>query len=64
MSSSRRWPTRVFVSGYVDALKQTMVLPIGVLALTAFSALLITRYERPAAVEQEDPASEQIEAAS
>jgi len=45
-------------------MKRTVLFALGVLALTAFSALLITRYERPAAVEQEDLASEQIEAAS
>jgi hypothetical protein len=56
---------QVFVSGYIDALKETLILPIGVLALTAFSALLIKRYERPAVVEQgEAPASEKIAAAS
>ncbi|GAC1647985.1 MAG: DHA2 family efflux MFS transporter permease subunit [Candidatus Dormibacteraceae bacterium] len=55
---------QVFVSGYVDALKQTLVLPISVLALTAFSALLIKRYDRRAAVAQEEPASETIAAAS
>ena len=33
----------VFVSGYIDALKQTLVVPIAVLFLTAFSALLITK---------------------
>jgi len=39
----------VFVSGYIDALKQTLVLPIVVLALTAFTALLIKRRARQAA---------------
>ncbi|HEY8840838.1 MAG TPA: DHA2 family efflux MFS transporter permease subunit [Candidatus Dormibacteraeota bacterium] len=39
----------VFVSGYIDALKQTLVLPIVVLALTAFTALLIKRRVRQAA---------------
>jgi EmrB/QacA subfamily drug resistance transporter len=41
----------VFVTGYIDALKQTLVLPIVVLALTAFTALLIKR--RPRQVAQE-----------
>jgi EmrB/QacA subfamily drug resistance transporter len=55
---------QVFVSGYIDALKQTLVLPIAVLALTAFSALLIRRYAGPAAVEQGVPAPETVAAAS
>src|ERR1700687_4272456 len=55
---------QVFVSGYIDALKQTLVLPIGVLALTAFSALLINRNKRPAAVEEAEPASDRVAAAS
>jgi hypothetical protein len=55
---------QVFVSAYIDALKQTLVLPIAVLAVTAFSALLIKRYERPVAVEEAEPASERVSAAS
>jgi hypothetical protein len=55
---------QVFVSAYIDALKQTLVLPIGVLALTAFSALLIKRYGRPATVEESEPDSEKVAAAS
>jgi EmrB/QacA subfamily drug resistance transporter len=55
---------QVFVSGYIDALKQTLVLPIAVLVLTAFSALLIKRRARPAAAEQAEPAAEKIAAAS
>src|SRR5467141_1891736 len=51
----------VFVSGYIDALKQTLVVPIGVLALTAFSALLIKRYQRPV-VRQDENASEEVAA--
>jgi EmrB/QacA subfamily drug resistance transporter len=41
----------VFVSGYIDALKQTLVVPIGVLVFTAFTAALIRRRRR-AAVEE------------
>jgi MFS family permease len=53
----------VFVSGYIDALKQTLVLPIVVLALTAFSALLIKRRARQAAP-KEQPASDEVAAAA
>ena len=53
----------VFVSGYIDALKQTLVVPIGVLALTAFSALLIKRRAR-AAVQQVDSPSNEVAAAA
>jgi hypothetical protein len=55
---------KVFVSGYIDALKQTLVLPIAVLALTAFSALLIKRYARPVVDEEDEPAAERVAAAS
>jgi len=55
---------QVFVSAYIDALKQTLVLPIAVLAVTAFSALLIKRYERPVAIEEAEPASDRVAAAS
>jgi len=55
---------QVFVSGYIDALKQTLVLPIAVLALTAFSALLIKRRARPVEVEQSEPAAGKAAAAS
>ena len=53
----------VFVSGYIDALKQTLVLPIVVLALTAFSALLIKRRARQAA-QQMERASDEVAAAA
>jgi EmrB/QacA subfamily drug resistance transporter len=43
----------VFVTGYIDALKQTLVLPIVVLALTAFTALLIKRRKRQVVVQDE-----------
>ncbi|HET6311928.1 MAG TPA: DHA2 family efflux MFS transporter permease subunit [Candidatus Nitrosotalea sp.] len=55
---------QVFVSGYIDALKQTLVLPIAVLAVTAFSALLIKRRARPVEVEQGESAAEKVAAAS
>ena len=55
---------QVFVSGYIDALKQTLVLPIAVLAVTAFSALLIKRRARPVEMEQGEPAAEKVAAAS
>jgi MFS family permease len=39
----------VFVTGYIDAMKATFVLPIAVLALTALSTVLIKRRKRVAA---------------
>jgi EmrB/QacA subfamily drug resistance transporter len=54
----------VFVTGYIDALKQTLVLPIVVLALTAFSALLIKRRARQAAQHDERAPDEVAAAAS
>ena len=53
----------VFVSAYIDALKQTLVLPIVVLALTAFSALLIKRRARQPA-QQVERASDEVRAAA
>jgi EmrB/QacA subfamily drug resistance transporter len=53
----------VFVTGYIDALKQTLVLPIVVLALTAFSALLIKRRARQA-VQHDERASDEVAAAA
>jgi EmrB/QacA subfamily drug resistance transporter len=53
----------VFVTGYIDALKPTLVLPIAVLALTALSALLIKRRKRTE-VPQAEPASEELSAAA
>jgi hypothetical protein len=46
----------VFVSAYIDAMKQTLVLPIAVLVFTAFTALLIRRRVRAAreAAEREE----------
>jgi hypothetical protein len=54
----------VFVSGYIDALKQTLVVPIAVLALTAFSALLIKRRQRPVVAQDEHSSKEVAAAAS
>jgi MFS family permease len=55
----------VFVSGYIDALKQTLVVPIAVLALTAFSALLIKRRRRVApSVQEAEPAAQEVATAS
>jgi EmrB/QacA subfamily drug resistance transporter len=54
----------VFVTGYIDALKQTLVLPIVVLALTAFTALLIKRRPRQVAQEYQRASDEMTVAAS
>ena len=51
----------VFVSAYVDAMKQTLVLPIAVLVFTAFTALLIRRRAR---VHTEETAREEVRAAA
>jgi EmrB/QacA subfamily drug resistance transporter len=53
----------VFVSGYIDALKPTLVVPIAVLAVTALSALLIKRRKR-SAVDQGETAPEELAAAA
>jgi hypothetical protein len=53
----------VFVTGYIDALKPTLVLPISVLALTAFSTLLIKR-RKHSQVPQAEPAVEELSAAA
>jgi EmrB/QacA subfamily drug resistance transporter len=42
----------VFVSGYIDAMKATFVLPIAFLAFTALTALLIRRRALPSVEEQ------------
>ncbi|TMF99158.1 MAG: DHA2 family efflux MFS transporter permease subunit [Chloroflexi bacterium] len=52
----------VFVSGYIDAMKQTFVLPIAFLLFTALTTLLIRRRQR-AAVEQQ-PREEEVRAAA
>jgi EmrB/QacA subfamily drug resistance transporter len=51
----------VFVSAYIDAMKQTLVLPIAVLVFTAFTALLIQRRAR---AEREAPEREEVRAAA
>src|SRR5882762_1244043 len=51
----------VFVSAYIDAMKQTLVLPIGVLVFTAFTALLIQRRAR---AEREAAEREEVRAAA
>jgi EmrB/QacA subfamily drug resistance transporter len=51
----------VFVSGYIDALKQTLVVPIGVLVFTAVTAVLIRRRPRAVAAEA---AREEVRAAA
>jgi EmrB/QacA subfamily drug resistance transporter len=51
----------VFVSAYIDAMKQTLVLPIAVLVFTAFTALLIRRRAR---VQTEESAREEVRAAA
>ena len=53
----------VFVSGYIDAMKSTLVVPIAVLVVTALSALLIRRRQRPA-VQQGEAPSEELAAAA
>ena len=52
----------VFVSGYIDAMKNTFILPIAFLAFTALTTLLIRRQQKPA--EQAQPAQEVRAAAS
>ncbi|HUE66941.1 MAG TPA: DHA2 family efflux MFS transporter permease subunit [Candidatus Acidoferrum sp.] len=51
----------VFVSGYIDAMKNSFVLPIIFLAFTALTTLLIRRRPRP--VTQQQPAEEMRAAA-
>jgi EmrB/QacA subfamily drug resistance transporter len=51
----------VFVSGYIDAMKNTFVLPIVFLAFTALTTLLIRR--RPREATQQEPAEEMRAAA-
>jgi EmrB/QacA subfamily drug resistance transporter len=51
----------VFVSAYIDAMKQTLVLPIAVLVFTAFTALLIQRRAR---AEREAAEREEVRAAA
>jgi EmrB/QacA subfamily drug resistance transporter len=53
----------VFVSGYIDAMKPTLVVPIVVLFFTALTTLLIKRTVRPA-VPKGQPAQEELAAAA
>jgi EmrB/QacA subfamily drug resistance transporter len=53
----------VFVSGYIDAMKPTLVVPIAVLFFTALTTLLIKRTQRPA-VSKGQPAQEELAAAA
>src|SRR3984893_17545819 len=54
----------VFVSGYIDAMKGTLVVPIAFLAFTALTTLLIRRRQRPAASQGEPVREEQGAAAA
>jgi hypothetical protein len=51
----------VFVSGYIDAMKSSLVVPIAFLAFTALTTLLIKR--RPRAQQAESP-QEEVRAAA
>jgi EmrB/QacA subfamily drug resistance transporter len=53
----------VFVSGFIDAMKSTLVVPISVLAFTAVTTLLIKRRKRTAESTQQ-PASDEVAAAA
>ena len=52
----------VFVTGYIDAMKHTLVLPIAFLAFTALTTLLIRR--RPRQVAQQPKQAEEVRAAA
>ncbi len=52
----------VFVSGFIDAMKSTFILPVVFLAFTVFTTLLIKR--RPRAVAQEQAPREEARAAA
>jgi MFS family permease len=52
----------VFVTGYIDAMKSTFILPIAFLAVTVFTTLLIRR--RPRAATQELSPREEVKAAA
>jgi len=54
----------VFVSAYIDAMKNTLVVPVIFLALTALTTLLIKRRKRPAAQAVEAPEEEFQQAAA
>ena len=54
----------VFVSGYIDAMKMTLVVPVVFLALTALTTLLIKRRKRPAQQAADLPSEEFRKAAA
>ncbi len=54
----------VFVSGYIDAMRSTLVVPISVLAFAALTTLLIKRRKRPAATAAVPVEEEKIAAAA
>ena len=54
----------VFVSGYIDAMKATLVVPIAFLAFTSLTTLLIRRRKRPAASQGEQVQEEKVAAAA
>jgi EmrB/QacA subfamily drug resistance transporter len=54
----------VFVSGYIDAMKWTLVVPIAFLAFTALTTLLIRRRQRPAASQGQPVREEKVAAAA
>jgi MFS family permease len=54
----------VFVSGYIDAMKATLVVPIAFLAFTALTTLLIRRRQRPAASQGAPVQEEKVAAAA
>ena len=54
----------VFVSGYIDAMKQTFILPIAFLVFTALTTLLIKRRPRAAAVQPAEERREEVRAAA
>jgi EmrB/QacA subfamily drug resistance transporter len=54
----------VFVSGYIDAMKQTFILPIAFLVFTALTTVLIKRRPRAAAVQPAEERREEVRAAA
>jgi EmrB/QacA subfamily drug resistance transporter len=53
----------VFVTGYIDAMKQTFVIPIAFLLFTALTTLLVKRTPRAAAVQPAEEPREEVRAA-
>src|SRR5438445_2361393 len=54
----------VFVSGYIDAMRATLVVPIAFLAFTALTTLLIKRRRQPAAAQPVPAEQEKVAAAA